>query len=239
MPVRVQGFESEGATWDEMSTTDSISLGGAGFWLKHGVDLGQVLHVVLPLPQRFRQHDLNATSYRVYALIRSITRHDGRQRVGVMFLGKLPPRGFRERPTARFLLRDDSGSDAPEAVGPPEPGAGEPGVSAPATMPAAQERRRFARVSPVVNFLLQQVDEWGAVLQEELTTSDDIGKGGVAVPTTLDFAVGDAVLIQQADRGFFAARAEVRALTSGKNGLGRLHLKFLDQLAPDSLLQEP
>jgi hypothetical protein len=77
------------------------------------------------------------------------------------------------------------------------------------------------------------------VLQEELTTSDDISKGGVAVPTTLDFAVGDAVLIQQADRGFFAARAEVRALTSGKDGLGRLHLKFLDQLAPDSLLQEP
>jgi hypothetical protein len=285
MPVRVNGFEADGSTWEEMTSTDDLSLGGAGFLLKRDVALGQVLFLILPLPKRLRQYDLNDASYRVYALVRGIRhQHDG-HRVGVMFFGKYPPRGFHERPAARFLLPSDTltgmpagmvrsefppvGGDQPPPP-PPEAavasgGASErassfhtgEGASAPALgaavartpvrpapvipfvapeAPDGRERRQHARINLFINFTLQQVDEWGVVLQEELTVADNVSKGGAHVMTTLDFGVGDVVLLQEAGGGF-ATRAEVRALGQGQDGIGRLHLKFLDRHAPDRLLQ--
>ncbi|HEY7513077.1 MAG TPA: PilZ domain-containing protein, partial [Vicinamibacteria bacterium] len=108
IPVRVQGFLSDGGTWEEITSTDDISAGGASFSVSRSVELGQVLHLSLNLPKRLRQYDLNDASYRVYALVRGITHKADQRRVGVMFFGKFPPRGFHERPSARFLLPSDS-----------------------------------------------------------------------------------------------------------------------------------
>ena len=265
IPVRVQGFNADGSTWEEMTSTDDISLGGAGILLKRDVELGQVLFLNLPLPKRLRQYDLNDASYRVYALVRGIRhQHDG-HRVGVMYFGKYPPRGFHERPAARFLLPSDTLTGMPAGMLRSEfPSVGGDRVPAPAKEPQAtatagatavvpqpqtrvplaplpldapdgQERRNHPRVNLFVNFTLQQVDEWGAVLQEELTVADNVSKGGAHVMTTLDFLVGDVVLMQEAGGGF-ATRAEIRALGKGPDGIGRLHIKFLDRVAPDRLL---
>jgi hypothetical protein len=87
-----------------------------------------------------------------------------------------------------------------------------------------------------VNFTIQQVDEWGAVLQEELTVADNVSKGGAHVLTTLTFGKGDVVLLQEAN-GDFATRAQVRRVASGEDGITRLHLKFLVREAPDRLLR--
>ena len=72
LPVRVQGRESDGTTWEEMSTCEDASAGGLGLKLNRPVVLGQVLHLSLPLPQRFRQYDLTDPSYRVYTLVRNV-----------------------------------------------------------------------------------------------------------------------------------------------------------------------
>ena len=121
--------------------------------------------------------------------------------------------------------------DASRPAAPPRPRS--PRAAAPS--PGGQERRNHPRVNLFVNFTLQQVDEWGAVLQEELTVADNVSKGGAHVMTTLDFLVGDVVLMQEAGGGF-ATRAEIRALAKGPDGIGRLHIKFLDRVAPDRLL---
>jgi hypothetical protein len=229
------------------------------------VALGQVLYLALPLPKRLRQFDLNDASYRVYALVRGIEHGTGRARIGVMFFGKFPPRGFHEKPWARFLLPSDSqmsrraldpwpgggpseGSDSP-APGNPVPPATPPPqtplqVVAPAPADASRspppdpsEQRRSRRVDIFVNFTIQQVDEWGAVLQQELIVADNLGKGGARVMTTLDFRKGDVVILQEAGGGF-ATRAEVRDVRQGADGITRLHLKFLDRQTPDRLLRE-
>jgi hypothetical protein len=67
-----------------------------------------VLLLSLPLPKQLRQYDLNDASYHVYALIRGLTHRADHARVGVMFFGKLPPRGFHEKPAARYLLPSDA-----------------------------------------------------------------------------------------------------------------------------------
>jgi PilZ domain len=264
IPVRVQGFLSDGGTWEEICNTDDVSAGGASFTIMRTVELGQVLHLSLNLPKRLRQYDLNDVSYRVYSLVRGITRKGEQSRVGVMFFGKFPPRGFHERPSARFLLPSDSqpglnpqlmprpaetSLEAGAASAAPAPAASDVPAAAPAAPPSAptaeppappsasSERRTHRRVDIFVNFTIQQVDEWGAVLQEELTVADNVSKGGARVMTSLDFMKGDTILVQEAGGGF-ATRAEIRDVRKGPDGIRRLHLRFLDRSTPDRMLKQ-
>ncbi len=277
--VRVQGYLTGGGHWDEMTQTDDVSTGGTSFTLKRSVELGQVLYLTLALPKRLRQHDLGEAVYRVYSLVRGISRKTDQYRVGVMFFGKFPPRGFQKTPWARFLLPSDSGTlavargaaepaapDTPPASALPEEAPSEDAAApspfspddssvwesvplpasalsftpldevSPAPAGDPDERRSHPRFQMFLNFTIQQVDEWGAVLQEELTVADDLSKGGAQVKTTLDFSEGDVVLLQEAGGGF-ATRAAIRAVVEGANGITRLHLKFLDRQAPDRLLK--
>jgi hypothetical protein len=290
IPLRVQGFLADGSTWDEMTNTLDVSVGGACFGLHHVVELGQVLFLSLPLPKRLRQYDPMDASYRIYSLVRSVRRRGEQPRVGVMFFGKHPPRGFHERPAARFLLPSDSlvnstapaglreGSESVEfgapdtgdhalgglvgtpPVNPDESGPGRytpPPMTAPSTIPkahastlmgtdpegappagpATKDRRAHARSQVFVNFTIQLVDEWGVVLQEELTVADNVSRTGARVMTTLSFQVGDVVLLQEAGGGF-ATRAAVRGVTRVQPTIERLHLQFLDRQAPDRMLQQ-
>ncbi len=307
LPVRVQGFFADGSTWEELTTTVDVSAGGACFSLTREAELGQVLHLSLPLPKRLRQYDVNDASYHVFTLVRGVRRKGELLRVGVMFFGKHPPRGFRDRPAARYLLPTDSIVNAPvpqglrpgetpyggnrAAAAPPGPADGEPpsldtlvgagsprplraplpddsgdgytppALTAPSTIPKRRagvppapvpgaptrafepssevplDRRGAPRVELFVNFTLQLVDEWGAVLQEELTVADNIAPGGARIMTSLAFQVGEVLLLQEAGGGF-ATRAEVRGITKVQPAVDRLHLRFLDRQAPDRLLRQ-
>jgi len=319
IPMRAQGFLADGTTWEEITTTVDVSSGGACFPLTHEAELGQVLLLSLALPKRLRQYDLNDTTYRVYTLVRGVRRRADQPRVGVMFFGKYPPRGFHERPAARYLLPSDSivnapapqglragdtpfagihvaGEPAPDSdpsdhdmpsldtlVGAPTgplprvdlPSGGSsprplrpalpddsgpvftapstiakgragvppvpvPGVPGPVFKPSRDvpvDRRGAPRVELFVNFTIQLVDEWGAVLQEELTVADNISRGGARVMTSLGFHVGEILLLQEAGGGF-ATRAEVRGITKIQLTVDRLHLRFLDRQAPDRLLRQ-
>jgi hypothetical protein len=316
IPLRVQGFLADGTTWEEITTTVDVSTGGACFPLSHDAELGQVLLLSLALPKRLRQYDLTDASYRVYSLVRGVRRRSDQPRVGVMFFGKYPPRGFHERPAARYLLPTDSIVNAPAPQGlragetpfggtpaavpgaagpdldPPSldtlvgapngsgPDVGSPGrplaapfpndsgsgytppaFTAPSTIPRGRagvpsfpvpgapapefhptsdvpsDRRTAPRVELFVNFTIQLVDEWGAVLQEELTVADNVAKGGARVMTSLSFQVGEVLLLQEAGGGF-ATRAEVRGITRIQPTVDRLHLRFLDRQAPERLLRQ-
>jgi hypothetical protein len=301
IPARIQGFLADGSIWDEMTTTIDVSSGGACFPLSHAAELGQVLLLTLALPKRLRQFDLTEASYRVYTLVRGVRRRGEQPRVGVMFFGKQPPRGFHERPAARFLLPSDSIINAPPPQGlrsgdapfggmptggtaahelpfegmvganaatgalpplvpPPEDSGSRftpPPMTAASTHPKSRvmvshpgngpafqptsdvpnDRRDGARAEKFVNFTIQLVDEWGVVLQEELTVADNVGSGGARVMTTLSFQVGDIVLLQEAGGGF-ATRAEVRGISRAQPTIERLHLRFIDRQAPDRLLRQ-
>ena len=308
LQVRVRGFLADGGAWEEITTTVDVSSGGACFPLNRGAELGQVLLLSLAMPKRLRQYDLNDATYRVYTLVRGVRRRADQPRVGVMFFGKYPPRGFYERPAARYLLPSDSIVNAPAPQGlragetpfsgtpaaspaeagsdldapsldtlvglPPEvdrPSGGDlppevaghtpPVFIAPITLPGGRpggpatpvpgaptpefrpsrevpvDRRGAPRVDIFVNFTIQLVDEWGAVLQEELTVADNVAKGGARVLTSLGFQLGDVLLLQEAGGGF-ATRAEVRGITHAQPTVDRLHLRFLDRQAPARLMRQ-
>jgi PilZ domain len=244
LPVRVTGFGDDGAAWEEVSGTEDVSQGGLSLRLHRKVELGQVLALSLPMPKRLREFDLNEEAYRVYGLVRGIVHQEDRGRVGVMFFGKYPPRGFHERPSARYLLPSDSvaGMPVPPELRAPPPVAMPPLMPSQSgeihldpNSPALHDRRASSRLNLFVNFTLQQVDEWGTVLQEELTVADNLSRGGAHVMTSLEFAKNDVIQLEESGGGF-ATRAEVRGVKRGRDGIIRLHLRFLDGETPDRLL---
>jgi hypothetical protein len=87
-----------------MSTCEDASVGGVALLVAHPVRPGQVLHLSVPLPRRFRQYDVNDSSYRTYGLVRHTRASASALRVGVLFLGRHPPRGADSLPAGLFLM---------------------------------------------------------------------------------------------------------------------------------------
>jgi hypothetical protein len=112
VPVRVRGREMGGTAWEEVAASLDASEGGLAIVMAHPVRTGQVLHLSVPLPSRYRQYDLTSSSYRIYGLVRSSCSLEARSRVGVMFLGPQPPRGSDTLPAGLFQLP----GDRPEAA---------------------------------------------------------------------------------------------------------------------------
>jgi hypothetical protein len=209
LPVRVQGRDPDGSTWEEMTSCEDASAGGVGLRLAHPVQLGQVLHLSLPLPQRFRQYDLTDPSYRVYTLVRNIRPTDPRPRVGVVFLGRHPPRGTESLPAELFFMPGD---------------------------PRPVERRKFPRQVARLVVRLEAEHAPGGVAKEEKTIAEDVGTWGAQVVATSLPVVKGSLLTVEEIGGDFKTRAEVRNITIGADGHPRLNLLFLDHSAPVRML---
>lgn len=210
LPVRVQGRDASGATWEEMCSCEDASAGGVGLRLSRAVVLGQVLHLSMPLPAKFRQYDLTDPSYRVYSLVRNVRpAPGGGVRVGLLFLGKHPPRGTGERPSELILMPGD---------------------------PTPVERRKYQRMLARLSLRLEAEHAPGGVAMEETTIAEDVSLRGAQVRASTLPVLKGAILQVAEVGGEFKTRAEVRNISIGQDGHPRLHLLFLDASAPEHLL---
>lgn len=205
VPVRVQGRDPDGAAWVEMTTSEDTSPGGISLLLRHPTRVGQALHMSLPLPKRFRRYDLTDPSYRIYGLVRHVV---AGVRVGVVFLGKHPPRGAEALPAGLFLMPDD---------------------------PRPPERREYPRYAVVLALRLEGQHARGAEGREEQTVAENLSRWGAQVKTSLPVAKGEMLVVEEV-HGAFKTRAEIRNVSIGPDGAPRLNLLFLDEPAPDRLL---
>ncbi len=218
LPVRIAGHDAQGKPWTEMSTVLDVSASGASFVLKHKVARGNVVHLLVPLPKRFRSYDLGDASYQVFALVRSARSDPDGTRVGVMFLGKHPPRNFEKEPWAIYLLPDD-----------PDP------TRAAAGGGRTADRRLHRRLDVFVDVVVKRLDGRADGVSEERTIAENIGRGGARVLTSLLVLTGDVVMVQEVG-GDFRTRAEVRNVYVGPDHIPRLCLRFLDAEAPPRLV---
>jgi hypothetical protein len=203
VPVRVQGRDPNGTTWEAMTTCEDVSAGGLALTLERSVRVGQVLHLALPLPARFRQYDLTDPSYRVYGLVRG--RRAG-NRVGVLFLGRHPPRGAESLPTELFLLPGDP-------------------------KPLSAERYGFE-----VTLRLEADQAPGGVAQEERSILEKVRERTADAKTmSLPVFKGVTLSVEEVG-GEFKTRAEVSNVRIGKDGHPVLNLLFVDDPVPERLL---
>jgi hypothetical protein len=131
------------------------------------VTKGQVLHVSLPLPPTYRRYDISAASYAVYALMRHAVPGRPPVRVGLMFLGRQPPKGYEKSPAGLFLLPSDP-------------------------KPAFAVKRQHVRHALVLNVRLRRADPGVVGPAEELTITEDLSLGGARVRTALPLAAASS-----------------------------------------------
>jgi tetratricopeptide (TPR) repeat protein len=100
----------------------------------------------------------------------------------------------------------------------------------------SQERRQHSRLGISVDVILQRISAGGAVLQEERTVADNIGRKGARIMTAMaGLTVGDSLVLREVGGGF-QARAAVRHVFKPDDRIQRLGLEFLDGSAPDRLV---
>lgn len=216
VPVRVTGHESDGTPWHEMALTENADFAGAAFTLRHPVTRGHALHLSLPLPKMFRSYDLTAATYGVFAVVRNtVPLPGGMQRVGVMFLGRHPPRGHAQNPGGLYLLATDVVSErAPRSH-------------------AGPERRTHPRYDLAIQLKLTRPQPVAFGPPGEQTVTRNVSAGGVMVLTSLPLVKGEVVLVEDL-QGILRTRAEVRGLFIGKDNVPRLNLRFLDPEAEEA-----
>jgi hypothetical protein len=216
--VQVRGHDPDGTAWEEMSATDDASYGGASFPLRHPHGVGQVLLLSAPLPRNFRRYDLAETSYKTYALIRNTrSTENGGRVVGVMFLGRVPPKGFEAKPGGRYRLPTD-----PRAA------------TAPAADAPRGERRRHERLQLFVNLRLRRAGVSGVM--EEQTVTENLSHGGARVFTTLPITAGETLTVTDLE-DTVASEAVVRNVYVGADRVTRLNLHFPDTRGFERLRQ--
>jgi hypothetical protein len=205
--LRVMGTNVDGTTWEEITASSDLSKRGLSCTLKKKVKKGHLVLIACAMPKVFRKHDLNEASYRVYALIRAVAPEGTVYRVGVLFLGKNPPRDHEKQPGGIYLMPGDE---------PPD-------------------RRHITRYTVFLTLRVTRTNAGGATPDKELTVAEDLSAGGARVPTALPIAKGEVVLVEEVG-GDFMSRAEVRNTFLGPDKIARLNLKFLDGRVPPRLL---
>jgi hypothetical protein len=219
VPVRVHGHDASGAPWTEMTITENADFGGAAFALKHPVTRGHALQLSLPLPKTFRSFDLTTPSYNVYCIVRNtIPLPDRRSRVGVMFLGRHPPRGHAQNPGGLYLLPSDLVAHAGGGAAPVLTGV---------------ERRAHPRYDLAVQLKLTRTEPVAFGPTTEQTVTRNLGSGGAMVLTSLPVSRNDIVVIEDL-QGILRTHAEVRGVFIGKDNIPRLNLRFLDREAMEA-----
>jgi hypothetical protein len=111
-------------------------------------------------------------------------------------------------------------------------------VFAPAAPLGTEDRRLRQRYLTSVHFIVQRVDEYGAVLVEALTVAENVSRGGAQLLAPIAAARGDTLLLLEAG-GTFESRAEVRNAFLDDGGLRRLNMMFLDGRSPGHLFPPP
>ena len=230
MPVKVRTHAPNGDVCEEEGLMQDVCSGGMSFRARMPLRKGQVVHLSAPVPRTMREYGKDSAAYQVYAIVRNILVDDDSCRVGVMFFGREPPRGYERNPRARFLLPKDI-----EA----EPGAPERKI--PSTSPAPSidfgGKRTHERYDTIVEVELLYVDEWGTLLDRERTVAENVSLGGARVLTTHRFAVGSVIQLRDVS-GSFEGRALIVGSHVGPKQVRRLNLKFLDRRRPVHLLPQ-
>jgi hypothetical protein len=100
------------------------------------------------------------------------------------------------------------------------------------TFSSSKERRHSRRLDHPIWITLRLIGAAGRLFGEERTVALDISPTGARVATSMWWlAVGDTVEVQEIDRPFRNARAEILGTRVGPDGKWRLNLRFVSRFA--------
>lgn len=131
------------------------------------------------------------------------------------------------------LPRAELVEPVPALPGQDQPAGGQEGeqtrvIDSSAAGSSSGEKRRDKRVDWPVSFRLRLIDTSGRLVGEEMTIAENTSPSGARVMTSFSWlSVGDVVQIEEWDKPFRRAWAEVRGKYVGRDGVSRLNLSFV------------
>jgi hypothetical protein len=222
LPVRVICRETPDFEWMELTRLQNVTPFGAGFTLKRPTEKGRILHMTIPKPRQLRVFDHAEDQYRVWALVRYVKTTASPDNktvfdVGVAFIGKHPPRGYEAEPWKRY----DVATSTHQAM-----------ATAEEIQPIPTSNNRIhTRHNIAVDMELETLNEKGEPGQTETTVTENISRKGATIFTTLQIPIGRFVRLKSASYGL-TVHAAVRASSTGADGIGRIHVEFIDKEWP-------
>jgi len=220
LPVRIRCRETPDFEWTEMTRLANVTPFGAGFSLTRPTERGRLLHMTIPMPRQLRVFDHVEDQYRIWAIVRHIrskTTDKGLAfDVGVAFIGKKPPASYETEPWKRYKIL----TSAFEALAVVE------------EVPKVRtvDQRAHTRHNIAVDMLLELVDSNGVVRSEQ-TVTENISQAGATLFTTLNIPVGRFVQLTS-EQYHITVYAAIRSRTTGADGVGRIHVEFIDKQWP-------
>jgi hypothetical protein len=228
LPVRIEVRVDAEVSWNEITRLSDVSAFGAAFTLKRPVKRGRMVLLTLPMPRQLRSFDFSEPQYRVWALVRrciAVNKSSGEAEfsVGVAFTGKNPPAGFLDHPSMLYDIAYRASADGFWHLQTADLMADE------SELP--KDLRKQTRFFIPESLMLQKMDGFGNIIEEEMSVTENISLGGAAVFTSMQAQQGSFVRVYS-QRHDVTILAIVRTNRVGEDGITRLHLEFIDRLFP-------
>jgi hypothetical protein len=226
LPTRVESKVSNSMGWDEITRLNDVSAFGAAFNLRRPVKRGRLVYMTIPLPRQLRCFDYSEPQYKVWALVRrciAVDKKGENYAVGVAFVGKFPPISYKENPSRLYDIVNKENSNNLWQIA--------EAAEKPDETDLPKDCRRHSRFAIPVNITLEAVDADGKPIATEVTVTENISLGGASVFTTMEVSVGSFVRVisEQYNASIIAI---VRGKRTGKDGIPRLHIEFIDRFFP-------
>ena len=223
IPVRVVCRETPDFQWMEVTRLQNVTPFGAGFTLKRPTEKGRIVHMTIPMPRHLRVFDHAEDQYRVWALVRYVKGKTNPETnnpifdIGVAFIGKRAPASYENEPWRRYEIATSSLQrmitvEEMHVVG------------------TADQRRHTRHFIPV-DLILETIDEKGQVGTSESTVTENISRRGATIFTSLHLPVGRFIRLTSAEYRL-SVFAVIRSLSTGADGIPRIHVEFIDKEWP-------
>ncbi|MFV0389066.1 MAG: PilZ domain-containing protein [Pyrinomonadaceae bacterium] len=231
IPVRIICKESNGDEWSEISTTFDLSSNGAKILSDNTLEIGRVIKLVMPMPQKLRNYDLLENQYNVWAIVSSVANSvvvKKKFSYGVAFIGRNPPPDYVKNPSLRYEIYKGSDRQTTRY----EPSSGNLSLGGIRLRVLADEEegkndlveRRHSRLAVPVSVVLNVIS--GSEIESvETTVMENVSRGGASIFSSLNLDVGSRVVVNS-DQYNVVLNAVVRAKRLGDDGLPRIHVEF-------------
>lgn len=224
IPIRVYCRETLDFAWTEVTRLTNVTPFGAAFTLKHPTEKGRLLQLTIPMPRQLRVFDHLEDQYKVWGIVRYLhlldpqTSKTGNFDVGVAFIGKRPPASYEQEPWKRYEIGgsgDKKLASVDETLKPI----------------ATTDQRIGTRHTVPIEMDIETISDTGSVEAIESTVTEDISRRGANILTTVNRPPGRFIRLRSAQYNL-TVHAAIRSHTIGMDGIGRIHVEFIDQEWP-------
>jgi len=212
--------------WKEIIQVETVSRNGAALVVSKPCGVGKIVTLVMEMPRELRVYDVFADVYPIAGIVQNCTEMMIGEtivyHVGVAFIGKQLPRGYREHPHRSYRISGVASNGLWQVV----EATGDFSV------------RRDPRFWVSIPITVSVRDEKRKVTERTVLATRDVSRGGMSIQGPLDVNVGARIKVSSKAYSFFAmAKVCNRSDHPRDETRSLVHVQFEDARFPVYMLE--